>query len=498
MISIQKQICLLTDFHFKEFSEYLLNVNADLPHKLINTIRGSKIVHESDELCSKIYGDSEEKTKKKFLQLTHHTFKLSVYLSRNYPNYLKHNLLLIEELLSKGNKNRANEIADWLNDVAEKIEDYTTLIELNKFLAQQCFITESKDAAKYHKKIEEYAELEGIKNSIYLYLREHLFFKGKDSISKLQAKKDLEFFNQYVSHKSDAINILARYGKFYELSFLSHPDFFKPETAEELNILERDFLKNAHVCFHYLDDIYFKILGLKLQLTLNNENADQMFSEIKKMNSISSFLKYWQTYINIPEIFSLSIQASYFLSSYGFYFKTDYQTNLPNDVAEHIKYLKLKIEQELAKDIWDNGEYIIKLINLKCYYAAVLLSGNESDKNKSIKLIEDTLISYQQIPFQKFLDSMFIILIIGYFSTQQYEKVIVSYKRYKKITSEQIVVKENDLTIDAYYYAAQYLTNRRKQYIEKLKFTYNECNNFEHVQKLIKEIVNYFSIPAKL
>jgi hypothetical protein len=33
---------------------------------------------------------------------------------------------------------------------------------------------------------------------------------------------------------------------------------------------------------------------------------------------------------------------------------------------------------------------------------------------------------------------------MGYFSLGQYDKVISTYKRYKKITSDQIVVKEND------------------------------------------------------
>lgn len=107
MISIQKQVLLLSEFHFKEFSEYLLNTNAELPYKLVTTIRHSKTHHESDELCALIYGDSAEKTKKKFLQLTHHTFKLSGFLSRNYTNYLKHNLQIIEELLSKGEKKKS-------------------------------------------------------------------------------------------------------------------------------------------------------------------------------------------------------------------------------------------------------------------------------------------------------------------------------------------------------------------------------------------------------
>jgi hypothetical protein len=498
MISIQKQILLLSEFHFKEFSEYLLNTNADLPHKLVTTIRHSKTPHESDELCKRTYGDSEEKTKKKFLQLTHHTFKLSGFLSRNYPNYLKHNLQLIEELLSKGEKQKANDIAEWLSDVAEKIEDYTTLIEVTKFFAQQCFITESKEAHKFHKKVNDYIVLEQIKNSIYLYLREHLFFKGKENISKTQATKDLAFFDQYIKHESNSISVLARFGKYYELSFLSHSDFFKPETIKGLDDLERDFLNNAHVCFHFLDDMYFKILGLRLQLDVNNNNTEAMLQEVRKMNNISSFLKFWKSYINIPEIFTFSVQASHYMSSYAFFFRDDYHKTLSPDIKENMLFLRQKLEFELTKNSWNDGDYIIKLINLKCFYAAILLTGDNADKNKSVKILEDTLISYQQIPFQKFLDGMFVALIMGYFSLKQHDKVISTYKRYKKITSDQIVVKENDLTIDAYYFTSQYLTNQRKQYTEKLKITYDNSGDFEHVRLLIAELVNYYNIPVNL
>lgn len=63
-----------------------------------------------------------------------------------------------------------------------------------------------------------------------------------------------------------------------------------------------------------------------------------------------------------------------------------------------------------------------------------MLTGDLNDKNKSVKILEDTLVSYQQIPFQKFLDGMFVALIMGYFSLEQYGKVVTTYKRYKKIT----------------------------------------------------------------
>jgi hypothetical protein len=498
MITIQKQILLLSDFHYHKFSDYLLQSKAELPHKLISVIRNSTNIHESDELCKLTYGDASEKTKKKFLQLTHHTFKLSGYLSRNFPNYLKHNIQLIEELLSEGQKTKANNIAEWLEDVAEKIEDYTTLIDVNKFFAQQCFITESKDAIRYHENVTKFIELESIKNQLYAYLRENLFFKGKENISKSQTTKDIKFFTKYIGHNSNSINILARFGKFFQLSFLSDPDFYKPETAVELDNLEKDFLNNAFVCFHYLDDIYFKILGLRLQLDINNNNTDLMLQEVKKMNNTSSFLEFWKSYINIPELYSFSVQASHYLSSYAFSFESNFHEKIPTDIKQNIVELKQKIETELQKSVWQESQFTIKLINLNCIYAAILLTGDVKDVQKSIFILEDTLTSNKQIPFQKFLDGIFVTLIMGYFSIKDYDQVITTYKRYKKLTAEQIVVQENDLTIDAYYYASQYLVNQRKQYVEKLKLTYDSAANLEHVKLLVSELVKYYKIPANL
>ena len=160
-------------------------------------------------------------------------------------------------------------------------------------------------------------------------------------------------------------------------------------------------------------------------------------------------------------------------------------------------YFLQSLENELKKTVWEDGN-LIKLINVRCFYAALLLTGDAKDKLKSIKLLEDTLISYQQIPFQKFLDGIFVTLIMGYFSLKDYEKLISAHKRYKKITAEQLVVKENDLTIDTYYFTAQYLLNNRKQYIDKLLLAYNDKQANNNVKALINELVSYYSIPLNL
>jgi 6-pyruvoyl-tetrahydropterin synthase len=181
VLSIQKHILLLSNYHFSEFSSYLRNIKAELPFKLINEIKNFGWEQpDSDKLCKRIYKQSDEKTKKKFLQLTHHTLKLSSFLSRNYPSYLKHNLSIIEELINSGNSSRANEIAEYLLDITEKVEDFTTNIATLKFMAMQGVITESKDQLKFHKLIAHNLENEKKLNDVYMYLRENLNYKKKE------------------------------------------------------------------------------------------------------------------------------------------------------------------------------------------------------------------------------------------------------------------------------------------------------------------------------
>jgi hypothetical protein len=42
MLSIQKQVLLLSEFHYQEFVEYLKSSNAELSYRLISTIKKQK------------------------------------------------------------------------------------------------------------------------------------------------------------------------------------------------------------------------------------------------------------------------------------------------------------------------------------------------------------------------------------------------------------------------------------------------------------------------
>jgi hypothetical protein len=500
MLIIQKYICLLDEFHFNEFASVLLERKAELPLKLISIVRQHAWQQpDSEELCRLVYGNAEEKARRKFLQLTHHTFKLGSFLSRNYPSHLVHNLSLIERLVNSGENAKANCIADYLCDIAEKIEDFSTRIAVLKFLAQQAFITDSKDPLRYHQKINELLLLQVKQNEVYSYMRENLHYKKKENLALPRLNVQLDFFNEYIQSPHYSISIPARFGKYYELAFLNHNDFYNESTFRELEQIERDINNNAFLVFPFLDDVLFKVMGLKLQWLIHRVDTEGILKESLRIIEEGNRTQFWKSYLNLPELFAISIQCSHFLSHYSDTFREDFYENLPEEIKSRVNFLKEKLRGELKKPIWNEG-YIIKLINTRSFYSGLLLLGTKEEIQESVNMVEETLISYQQISFQKFLDGMFAGLITGYFSLKNYTRVAESYKRYRKATAGNSVNEENDLTICVYYYASQWLLTGRKQYLDKFEHileTSQARPNLQHVTKLVLSIAEYFSFPLQ-
>jgi hypothetical protein len=79
-----------------------------------------------------------------------------------------------------------------------------------------------------------------------------------------------------------------------------------------------------------------------------------------------------------------------------------------------------------------------------------------------------------------------------YFSLNENGRAISIIKRYIKITSDQIVAKENNQSMDEYYYIDLYFSNRKNHDIENLKSTYEDAVTYLDVQKLIQEVVAYY------
>src|ERR1019366_9633375 len=124
LLTIQKFVSLLDDFHYKQFTGHLEEINAQMPLKLTHFIRKKLPGFDTHEaLCKKMYGKYEKNERLTFNQLASYTFKLSYDLAINYPAYLSPNYPMLQKLVNEGKTEPANFLAKILFEVAEKIED---------------------------------------------------------------------------------------------------------------------------------------------------------------------------------------------------------------------------------------------------------------------------------------------------------------------------------------------------------------------------------------
>jgi hypothetical protein len=501
MLSIQKVILLLDDYHFHEFQCHLKSSKAELPLKLAQQIKKDGWDQkESDDLCKAVYGVKDEKSKKKFFQLAHYTFRLTSYLSRNHPSYLACNVSSIEQLINKGELKKANELAEITLDIAEKIEDYSTAISVLKYFAQQSFITENKNnAIKYHERISQYLKREHILNMIYLYMRQNLNFKGKSMLSEKEMADHLSFYDKYRNHEALSIQLLSRFAWCQTLNYLNDAHFYSDEIEQEIDNLTDELEKNSFLIFSFSDDIQLNVDYLKLKLLIYKLDQEELQSQTAELIGKREPLRFWKNYVNTPEIIYLSIQASYYLTHYCYGYKKDYNENLPKEVKKQIEYYKQKCEEIIAKPIWDEGLYV-RFINLNNIYCGFLLLGNKDDIKKAVDRIESLLVNFQQIAFQRLYDALFATLMLGYFFLQDHEGIQECYKRYEKLTTGTSKNVENDLTIKAVYYVSQWQNTQRKQYVEKLNGVLTKVEEYgklPHLKKVIEDMIEHFDIYVK-
>src|ERR1700759_4900712 len=103
LLTIQKFVYLLDDFHYKEFITHLEVINAQMPLKLTQFIKKKLPNFDTHEgLCKKMYGKYEKNERLTFNQLASYTFKLSYDLASNYPAYLTPNFPVLQRHVNEG------------------------------------------------------------------------------------------------------------------------------------------------------------------------------------------------------------------------------------------------------------------------------------------------------------------------------------------------------------------------------------------------------------
>lgn len=498
MLSIQKVVALLGEHHLREFRDYLSKNNAELPLKLVDAVQPYGWNEaDSDELCILIYGKSSAQEKRKFFQLAHHTFKLTGFLSRNYPSYLQHNVGKIEDLVNDGRLKEANYLAEILVDIAGKIEDFATSRSVLQFLAQQSNVREKKmESVRYLEANARVIDSEKALNDIYLYLRSYLHFKDKTSGDHETSEKHLSYFKSYQQHTSFAVRILSRYAWCYTMDFLNDERFYTQEMQDELNSISDELEKSPYVIFSFTDDIELNVDYLKLKLLISWLEKDELQKVAANLLKKRETPKFWRNYLNTAQIGFISIQASLLASTYGFCYRKGWYDRIPAELREEIAAYRKSCEEILASPTWEEENLYVRYINISNVYCCLLIMSSLADVKRVPPLIEGLLFNYQQVAFHRMYDQIFATLIMAYFISEDYQKVQECYKRYEKLTANSTKNMENDLTIKAYYYAAQWINSGRKQYQEKMNGLLEkskEAKNLENVRNLVADMKEYFA-----
>ncbi len=502
-LTIQKLIKLLDPFHRSEFANYLTEIKANIPLRLVESIDDSLVESlTSDELCSKVYGSHDVQTRKSFNQLASHTFRLSAYLSRNYPNYLVHNISRIERLINEGNLHEANILADILLDVAERIYDYSTQIQTLKFLAQQSQMYKShSETVRIYTRIQEILQYESTINDLYLYIRKNFNISVKDDSVLQSIDKHFDYLRKFHEHSEPSIRILSKYSRFFLLYYYRPTEYLTERTQREIADFDEELNKNQTIVMPFMEDIYSKFLFYKLNLSTTDLSSKEGKAEYQKMLLHNRFLKFWENYVNIPELYAITIKSTYYLSRYhSINHRVDFRNVIPVDDRQDITRLAMRCEELIRKDIWE-PDHVNDLIHFRLTWSALLLLGDHSDIERGVDNLEKLMTTYQQITFSESMDSIFICLMLGYFALDDFKMCVETYKRYIKLSKGRVVNSENDLEIHTYYYVSQWLSSQRKQYLKKIQENYQRAgqhNSRQVIQQTILELVSYFNIPISL
>ncbi len=504
MLLIEKTVKLLDDFHFSIFREHVKNLSlrSYYPLVLIDVIsRDFAKEQASEKLFELVYGEPPqgEKDMKKFFQLAHYTFRLTSFLARNYPDYLQHNVTRIEHLTNSGELAMATTLAEMTLDVSAKIEDFDTEMKVLRFLAQrEGYLDGHKQALVYFERIGQLLKHKVALNEIITFAFTHLKNKGKNASEEMTEL--LAFFDPYRQSDSVVVQMMARLNACYMRHNYRDPGFYTDENYQELLAIEDALEKNEHVVFPYLFNLRPKLSFLKLNYSVRQLSTEKVLQEANELIEKSDDDLFWNSFINQPEINSIAIQTSHLVTNYFTSYKEDHLELLDQEIKDRIRFLKAKCRQLLSNKLLEE-KFIIRYINVTTLYGALLLLGSKEEIKESYDLFEGLLLSYQQVAFHAYIDPIYLNMILAGFCLQDFEAVERTYRRYKKSTTGKVVHHENDIGINAFYYAAKWLETKRDQYAKKMSATIEQIDdeaNLSSTKRLLLEVVNYFKIPVSL
>jgi hypothetical protein len=469
MLLLEKVIKLLDDFHFDALYCHVKNISkrSYFPLVLIEAIeRDINKSQTVEDLCNAVYGEFNDRIRKKFLQLAHYTFKLTSFLSKNYPDFLQSNLSKIQVYINKGELSKANILADALFEVSRKIEDHLTEIKILQIQSQQNFLLESGFfALKQQERIKELLKIQMDLNEIISYVFEH--FDPKNKFETQALNKHVDFFNQYNASPSLVIQLVTRHYVIFSYFKFQNEKFYSSNTFLKLLELEKDFQKNDYLIFPYLTDYQYSINYLILECKYRSNLGSEILKETDRLTKQSEDTLFWNSFINLPELNSIELQSNYYYRLFLPEIISGSFHLIPPAFSEAIIKLKARCQLKLGNEILEQM-FILQYINLSRVQAQLLVFSTKEEKKVSIENLESILFMYQQVPFHAMVVGIYNVLIITNFLLGNYQKVDDLYRRFKRVTKDKVVNLEDVLLINGFYYASKWLETRRSQYLQKL------------------------------
>ena len=494
LITIQKFIYLLNDFYYNEFVEHLAAVNATLPLKLVQVIKRKLPGFDSHEqLCKSIYGAFGKGPKQNFNQLAAYTLRLSGVLAQNYPDYLHHNIFKIQSLVNEGRGGEADFIADMLLEIAGRTDDFQCQIFVLNFLSQQAFIAKNTTVAmKLDAQLMEVISNNKIFTDIQLFTRKIL---AEVKLEKKEIARSKDYLLGYTNSNSAAIRILCRHSYLLILYQFDLQAFKEPEIGNVVEQLEKDLHNQSHIVFPYLLDLRSSLFFMKLNSTLNDVNSKANEREFEELSEHYKAIKYWKTFVNTGQLYLITIQCTKLYNSYE---NVIYHPGYPATVTEYddglIKDYLDKCRAILKLNM-DEGKYEYEIMSYRIVYGALLIISGGRNIKQGLNELEGVLVNYQQSNLNTETDSIFMCLMLGYFSLKDYGQCAKIFKRYSKSIKGKPVFEDNDVRIRAYYYLSQWLVAKSRQYAIKLTSLLQECAD-NSALKVVETMIAYFNVPS--
>ncbi len=501
MLLLEKVIKLMDDFHFDVYRNHVKNISirSYYPLALIDVIDRSPFITQSIErLCNDVYSEYDEGTHKKFLQLTHYTFRLTSFLAKNYPDYLHHNISKIQFFINSGELEKGVKLLEILIEVSAKVEDFNTEFTAQQILAQHYILSEKRDLAiKCYDRVE---SLQAQKKSLWAiqsYIHTNHALRSSHTISSEDLDKHLEFFEKYKGSKSFYVQFLQKVGTYFFLHLARDKRFYDKAVFEGIVKCEKEYEKNDYVITPYLSNYIHVLQFLKLYHFIKIADPNEIIENVEGVLENRQDLQFWNSYFNMTEFSSIGILSNFYADQYFFSYEDNHLDKLSEETKKNFELLKTRCE-EILENTRFTEKYIVRYVNLSTIYALLLSCGDEKDIKKSTRILEGLLINYQQISFHSLTDSIYSILILGYFSLKDFDNVDKCYRRFNKNLKNKTVDPRNSFIIQSIFYISKWLISEKQQYLKKLNlvFTSFEGENLSKTKKDIAKIIKYFDIPT--